>query len=396
MDEVREAALRVAIVADLLEERWPSMDLVADMLLAHLPSTDGLTPALLRPRLELSAMTRLGRLAGVDRFVRRFVDYPNWLRANAANQYDVFHVVDHSYAHVALALPPGRTIVTCHDADAFLPLVAPSLTSSRLPLALVRRILSGLRAARHVVCPSAATRDELLHYGIVDADRTLVVPNGVHPACVPTVERDADDFIDQLLGADTGTVDILHVGTCIGRKRIDRLLDIVAATRSLEPRVRLLKAGGTLTGEQWSRARALGLESAIVPVPFLSPAQLAALYRRAAVVVSTSDREGFGLPVVEALACGTSVVATDLPVFREVGGDAVRFAAPGDTDRWRVQVLAAIEESRSPERRPAARARNIAQGSRFSWHAYAQAMAGLYRAVGAEAIPDQAPLAAGA
>jgi hypothetical protein len=54
------------------------------------------------------------------------------------------------------------------------------------------------------------------------------VPNGVHPACVPTVERDADDFIDQLLGADTGTVDILHVGTCIRRKRIDRLLDIVA------------------------------------------------------------------------------------------------------------------------------------------------------------------------
>jgi len=77
-------------------------------------------------------------------------------------------------------------------------------------------------------------------------------------------------------------------------------------------------------------------------------------------------------------------------------GDAVRFAALDDTDRWRVQVLAAIEESRSPERRPAARARNIAQGSRFSWHAYAQAMAGLYRAVGAEAIPDQAPLAAGA
>jgi len=171
MDEVREAALRVAIVADLLEERWPSMDLVADMLLAHLPSTDGLTPALLRPRLEFSAMTRLGRLAGVDRFVRRFVDYPNWLRTNAGNQYDVFHVIDHSYAHVALALPPGRTIVTCHDADAFLPLVAPSLTSSRLPLALVRRILSGLRAARHVVCPSAATRGELLHYGIVEPGR---------------------------------------------------------------------------------------------------------------------------------------------------------------------------------------------------------------------------------
>ena len=103
-------------------------------------------------------------------------------------------------------------------------------------------------------------------------------------------------------------------------------------------------------------------------------------------MVSTSDREGFGLPVAEALACGTSVVATDIPVYREVGGDAVRFAALDDTGQWRDAILSAVEESRIPERRAAARARNIARGSRFSWQAYAETMAALYRTISRESL----------
>ena len=68
-------------------------------------------------------------------------------------------------------------------------------------------------------------------------------------------------------------------------------------------------------------------------MPLLDRDELADLYRRAALVLLPSDREGFGLPVVEAMACGTPVVASDIPALREIGGDAAAYCAPGDVHR---------------------------------------------------------------
>ena len=135
-------SLRVGVVADLLEEGWPSMDLVADMLVAHLGEEDhAVETVLLRPAFR----TRIGRLAGVngrpltiDRIINRFYDYPRWLTAETVHA-DVFHLVDHSYAHLVSALPRGRVVVTCHDTDAFRGLLGDSVSESRLPRRLARR-----------------------------------------------------------------------------------------------------------------------------------------------------------------------------------------------------------------------------------------------------------------
>ena len=76
--------------------------------------------------------------------------------------------------------------------------------------------------------------------------------------------------------------------------------------------MRLLKAGGDLTVDQQRLARALDLaEESIVTMPFLEPAVLAALYRRAALVLLPSESEGFGLPLIEAMACATPAIASD-------------------------------------------------------------------------------------
>src|SRR5204863_273063 len=77
-------------------------------------------------------------------------------------------------------------------------------------------------------------------------------------------------------------------------------------------------------------SRTLGLADHLVCLDDVDEPTLAALYRRAAIVLQPSEREGFGLPLIEAMACGTPVVASDLAALREVGGDAVRYCPVGE------------------------------------------------------------------
>jgi glycosyltransferase involved in cell wall biosynthesis len=99
----------------------------------------------------------------------------------------------------------------------------------------------------------------------------------------------------------------------------------------------------------------------------LTHAELAPYYRTAAAVVLPSTAEGFGLPVIEALSCGAPVVATDLPVLREVGGDAADYCALHDLDAWRTAVLRVLDEPSSVRRE--ARLRRAAS---YSWNAHAK------------------------
>ena len=368
---VTASPLRVALVADLLSERWPSMNLVADMLFAHLRaagSDQSMCVDLLRPTLS-NRGERLGR------YVNRFWDYSRWLRKRARD-FDVFHIVDHSYAHLVHVLPAGRAVVTCHDVDAFMPLVDAQVIPTRLPKTLTRYVLSGMAKSARVTCDSLATYDEARRHNFAAADRLVVVPLGVDPALSSVPEPAADAAIDGLLGPRrTDVVDLLHVGSCIPRKRVDVLLKVLRAVRDVDPRVRLLKAGGSLTREQLALARALAVDEHIVQLPFLESRLLGALYRRAAVTLVTSEREGFGLPVVEALACGTPVVATDIPVLREVGGSAAAYAPLDDTGRWREAIIACLAVHQD-----AVQSRRTGEdtAARFSWRSCATAMATIY------------------
>jgi glycosyltransferase involved in cell wall biosynthesis len=195
--------------------------------------------------------------------------------------------------------------------------------------------------------------------------------------------RDVHDERDAQVARDArgaGRVDLLHVGSTVPRKRIDVLLRVFAAVRREFPRARLIRVGGPLTDEQQGLAARLGIERAILVLPFIERDVLAAVYRRAAIVLQPSEREGFGLPVVEALACGTPVVATDLPVLREVGGEAAVYCPVGDLESW-VKALTGLlaERERRSQSWTNRRAAAIAQAAQFSWAQYADRMVALYR-----------------
>jgi glycosyltransferase involved in cell wall biosynthesis len=107
---------------------------------------------------------------------------------------------------------------------------------------------------------------------------------------------------------------------------------------------------------------------------------------RAALVLLPSQREGFGLPVVEALACGTPVICSDLPVLREVGGEAARYCRVADIEGWAetiISLLRAKSEAQSAGTSEFDKRRELclAQAARFSWSEYARRMVEIYQHV---------------
>ena len=387
---------RVAIVADLREERWPSMDLVADMLLLNLralaaPRIDAteMRPSMTHRLVRLPLVGRTTRAATADRILNRVWDYPRWLRPRARD-FDLFHIVDHSYAHLATRLPADRSLVTCHDLDAFRSVLPGCSKQGIVQRALSRHLIEGMRAARKVLCGTAAMRDDLVSAAIVPAERAVVVPFGVHPSCSARSDTGADRDAAAMLGPADGRIELLHVGSTIPRKRIDALLKIFAVLGAKRPGVRLVQVGGALTPQQQRLAERLDVRSEITVLPFLERPVLAAVYRRAALVLQTSDREGFGLPVAEAMACGTPVVASDLPALREVGGPAATYRPVGDVERWTNAVILLLDERAGhSERWRTRQADGIRWAKRFDWQAHAEATVDVYREVLSNRLPDR-------
>ena len=360
------ADLRLGVVRDFRAERWPSMDLCADELLVNL----AMVPGVVAQEIALPFRHRLSLLSGrlafnADRLLNRHLVLPCGVR-RAARRFDFVHVVDHSYAHVVSQLPPGRGGVYCHDLDAFRCLLDPARDPRPWWFrCLARRTLAGLRRAAVVFHSTAAVRDELLCHGLVEPDRLVCAPYGVAadftPRTIP-VEQ-AVNIVGPFL---------LHVGANVPRKRLDVLLDVFAAVRSRVPGLRLVQVGGPWPAPLAERIARLGIGPAIVQVNGLTRPQLADLYRRAAAVLVTSEVEGFGLPVVEALACGTAVIASDLPTLREVGGDAATYCPVGDVPAWEDAVTRQLQ---SPGGSTESRVRHAA---RFSWREHARIIGETY------------------
>jgi glycosyltransferase involved in cell wall biosynthesis len=333
-------------------------------------------------KVRFAGIPVLGRRKAVrntDRLVNRFFDYPQRLRKQ--RDFDLFHIIDHSYAHLVHVLPAERVVVTCHDLDAFRCVLEPAQERrSRAFRSMAQRILDGLCKAARVACDSVATQDALLAHGLIPANRLEVVPLGVDPACSPQPDAEADAEATRLLGQpDPKAVDILHVGSTIPRKRIDVLLRVFAGIRKHGRAARLIRVGGPFTSEQQDLLRQLGLVDCVIVLPFVSRNVLAAVYRRATLVLQPSEREGFGFPVAEALACGSSVLASNLPVLRETGGAAAVYCPVGDVAAW-VQCACGLlsERAEQPDRWQRRVSANLEQAAQFSWTAYTQQMCGIY------------------
>jgi glycosyltransferase involved in cell wall biosynthesis len=367
--------LRLAIVRDYRAEGWLSMDLCADQLLAHWP------PSIAVVEVAPPFYQIFGRLPlwhrsafNADRFINRYWLLPRVVR-KMARQVDFVHIVDHSYAHLVHAVPPGRAGVYCHDLDAFRSLLEPEKEPRPAWFRrLARHILEGLQRAAVVFCNSQFTASGLLTAGIVPAQRLVHAPLGIAREFTPEPPPYPVPLPQPLQFPY-----LLHVGKNVPRKRLDVLIEVFAAVRPRFPNLRVIQVGGPWPPALARRIEQLQLTSAIVQWRGLSREQLAELYRRAAIVLVPSQAEGFGLPVIEALACGSVVIASDLPSLREAGGAAALYCPVADVATWADTVTRVLADPTTAPPRPV----RLARAARFSWTVHARIIADVYQRLGA-------------
>ena len=227
----------------------------------------------------------------------------------------LYHAVEYAQP---VAAGPTRVVVTVHDLIPFLfPRDYPWMRRERL---LSLRLL---RRADAIVTPSMATAGDVERLARVDPARITVVPHGVDSAYAPA-RPDEVAALRAHLGLDRETPYLLSVGVFDPRKRLELLLATAARLRGVAPGLRLIIAGdqGAYTEPVRAAVARHGLGGAAVLAGFVPPERMAALYTGAACMLFTSAYEGFGLPVLEAMACGCPVAACANSAIPEVAGDA--------------------------------------------------------------------------
>jgi glycosyltransferase involved in cell wall biosynthesis len=255
----------------------------------------------------------------------------------AARTDDVLHVPGHR----GPLLSPAPLVVTIHD----LAVLRHPEAFNRWTRTYSRAFLPRLaRSAMRVIAVSEFTAREAVELLGVEEERVRVIPHGVEAPFEPTGRAEDGDYV-------------LAVGTLEPRKNLPR---VVLAAERAGVELRVVGARG------WGD---VGVESA----GFVSDDELARLYRGAVCLVYPSVYEGFGLPVLEAMACGTPVVTSRNTALAELSGDAAVLVDPRAVEA----IAAGIAEA--GRRREELREAGLERARSFTWEAAARATAEVYR-----------------
>ncbi|WP_460466246.1 glycosyltransferase family 4 protein [Calidifontibacter terrae] len=254
----------------------------------------------------------------------------------------------------------GPQAITVHDLI-HLDVAAESNSRKRLYYQQVVRPL--VRRSPVTFTVSEFSRQQLVQWSGVDPEQIVVTGNATDPSFRPTGPR-----------FDPGFRYLLYVGNRKPHKNLDLLLRTLQ--RMPDDRVRLALSGtpdAALTG----RANELGVTDRVHWLGRIADADLPAVYRGAELFVFPSEHEGFGIPAIEAMACGTPVLAADRTSLPEVVGAAGLIVDPDDEDGW---LSATTEGLSNPALRADLAARGIRRAADFSWDTVAaQVVDGLRR-----------------
>ncbi|MCU0522431.1 MAG: glycosyltransferase family 4 protein [Anaerolineae bacterium] len=278
---------------------------------------------------------------------------------------DVFHGSD-----VLLWAQPGAVnVVTIHDLTTVL---FPELHTEENRALHGQRLRFAKQHANLILVGSESTRSDVERLLGIPGERIRVVPYGVDAAFRPVTDRErlAKDL--EAFGLVPGNY-VLHVGTLEPRKNLVCLVKAFAQLLRMQPKTGLKLALVGAMGWQFrdvlTTIRDLRLEDAVVVTGPVTESLLPSVYSGAVVFAYPSLYEGFGLPPLEAMACGTPVVASRASSIPEVVGDAGLYVDPGDVDGLTGALASLVAD---PNERLRLQQLGLARASQFSWEHTAQ------------------------
>ncbi len=293
---------------------------------------------------------------GLDRFMPRV---------------DVFHATEH-------LLPPlnhAKTVFTLHD------LIFRLYPEYHLPLNhwfLRNAMPYFLSRADAIIAVSECTKQDAVQFYQVPPDKITVIYEGVNPALHPETNLDRVREARRRYAKDSPF--ILFLGTIEPRKNIPALVDAVRALRSRGSSHRLLIAGrkGWLYQGVFDHVRQTGMQDDVDFLDYVPDADLPALFAACNAFVFPSLYEGFGLPPLEAMACGAPVVCSNTSSLPEVVGDAALLVNPQSVS----EIVAAVERVTTDETlRTEICCRGMERAARFSWDRAARETRAVYERV---------------
>lgn len=275
---------------------------------------------------------------------------------------DVFH-------SFTAALPRSCTapaVMTIHDLACELDLNVRRSEQGRQDRAQNRW---SLRRAQHVVAVSTQTRNDIVNVYGIKSDDVNVIFNGINPIFHPGSNPEMARHLRKKIPIPARY--ILVVGSDIPRRNYPRIFEAMMRVWQQEPTLKLLLAGHNSwpTTPIYRQAQAAGVLDRLVFAESPSDAELAELYREAVLTCCGSSFEGFGLSVLEAMACGCPVACSDMTSLREVAGKAVLFFAHDDPESITRAVTSLADDAEY--RRQLAR-RGLHQAAGFTWSSTAE------------------------
>lgn len=278
-------------------------------------------------------------------------------------------------------LPRTPTVLTVHDLT-FIRDAASALP--KLRRYLNRVVPRSVTRATHVLADSMATRNDLIELFQTPAEKITVLYGGVDTRFAPVHDPDKLAAIRARYNIGSGPF-ILGLGTIQPRKNYGRLIQAFSNLLPLErltSNLRLVIVGGKgwLYDNIFAEVKRLGVADRVMFPGFVDDDDLPALYSAAALFAFPSLYEGFGLPVLEAMACGTPVVTSSTSSLVEVGGDAALLVEPTNVDAIADAMRHILEDA---SLRQQLVKRGFEQARRFTWDEAALQLKEIYQRIGA-------------
>jgi len=256
---------------------------------------------------------------------------------------------------------------------------APETSTPVLKAYLDRVVPRSARRATHVLADSQATKDDLIELYGMPPEKITVLLSGVNPEFKPVTDTNSLRAVRQRYQIPDNPY-ILSIGTVQPRKNYARLITALAALGPAHEDVHLVIAGGRgwLDSPIFRAVYDQGLEDRVHFIGFARDEDLPALYSGAACLAYPSLYEGFGFPVLEAMACATPVVTSTISSMPEVAGDAALLVDPYSVEAIAEALGRLLSDS---ELRETLVRRGIAQAAQFTWGRTARQLREVYDSI---------------